>query len=347
MPLTVDLPTNATIEKIMQNIIPLLTEDDEAFRLFPTENENASMVMWENLDNYTGLMSVRGLNGEPVKVQGVGSKRYQMEPGYFANYVEIDEKEATERRELGSFGDKIVLDNLIGDRLNQLASMRINLQRKMVWDMLTAGRFTSTFADGTIGYTDAYTRQTYTISIPWSTVADAVPLLNFRTAIQQSMTGQSVSFNQEAKAYMNLKTLNHMLNNTNASDLFGKRTDFGATFNSIVDVNKVLAANDLPQIEVYNEGYYPLGTTVFTPANFVNFIPDGGVVIVGKRKDKAPIGKVSMTANLYNEGGYGPYTIINQSINTQQQPVPFRVTITDGFNGGIKLFYPSAIIYMS
>lgn len=344
---TVDLPVAATIELVMQDILPKLGyDDDPAFKLFPIEEEDAQIVQWDQLDNYTGLMTLRGVNGEPAKVQAPGSKRYKMQPGYWGNFSEIDEKEALERREPGTFADVIKLDTVIAERLKLLAQMRISTQLKMIWDLLGTGTFEAYDATGSELYKEAYTRQTYTISTPWSTTSTSTPLLDFRTAIQAAVTGRSVLMNSEAKAFMNLKTANYLLNNSNAADLGGKRRDYGATFNSMGDINQILAANDLPQIEIYNEGYYPIGTTTFGSGTFTTFIPDNKIIIVGKRKDAAPLGKVVMTRNLYSEQGYGAFTFVKSSVDSQQQPVPFRITVTDGFNGGMKLYYPSAILAM-
>ena len=335
-------PTSAKLKEIEKAKLPLLTQDDVAFELFPMVTEDTVDLLWEQEDNYTGLQNVRGLNGQPGKVKPVGYKRFKAEPGFYGDYSELEEKEITERRKLGTFGETIDLNDVIMKRQDQLLARRLDRIRWMIWTLLTTGTFSVVNESGGIVHTDTYPLQTSTGS-NWSTFATATPLADFR-AIKLLARGYSVKFDQSARAIMNLTTANYMLNNTNASDLFGKRMDVGATFNSVKDVNKVLAAQDLPQVEIYDETYFADSA----PTVPVLFIPDRKVVVIGKRKNNAPIGDVCAVRNANNpEAGPGPYTKVTDSANASMDPVPRKVRVDDGWNGGLRLYYPSACIVLS
>lgn len=335
-------PTAATLKAIEQAKLPLLTMDDPTFTLFPQVTEDTVDLLWEQEDNYVGLQNVRGLNGQPGKVKPVGYKRFKAEPGFYGDYSELQEKEVTERRKLGTFGEVIDLNDVIMKRHDQLLGRRIDRQRKLVWDLLQNGTFSVAHENGGIVHTDTYPLQTGSAS-DWSVLTTATPLADLR-ALKLLARGYSVRFDKTATMYMNQTTANYLVNNQNANDLFGKRQEVGATFNSIEDVNKILAANDLPLIEVYDETYF----TDAAPTTPVTFIADDKVVIVGKRKGNAPVGDVCAIRNANNpDCEPGPYTKVVDSSASSMNPVPRTIGVHDGWNGGIRLYYPSACIRLS
>jgi len=335
-------PTSARLKEVEKQKLPLLTQDDAAFELFPMVSEDTIDLLWEQEDNYVGLQNVRGLNGQPGKVKPIGYKRFKAEPGFYGDYSDLEEKEITERRKLGTFGETIDLNDVIMKRQDQLLARRLDRIRWTIWTLLTTGTFSVSNESGGIVHTDTYPLQTSSGS-DWSTVATATPLADFR-AIKLLARGYSVKFDQTANAYMSLGTANYLLNNTNASDLHGKRMDVGATFNSIVDINKVLAAQDLPQIAIYDETYFADSA----PTTPVLFLPVDKVVVIGKRKNGAPIGDVCAVRNANNpDAGPGPYSKVTDSASASMDPVPRKVRLDDGWNGGLRIYYPSACIVMS
>jgi hypothetical protein len=272
-------PTSAELKEIEQAKLPVLTKDDPTFQLFPMTTEDTDTLLWEQRDNFTGVQAARGLNGQPGRVRRVGAKRYQAEVGYYGDFEEIDEEEITKARKLGTFGERANLDYLVSWKQDYLLQREVDRMRLMVWTLMTTGAYTALTPDGAMVHTDTYPLQTANAAVAWATVATATPLVDFR-ALKILARGYSTRFDGTATAYMNLTTANNLLNNTNANDLFGKRQDVGATFNSIVDVNKVLAAQDLPRIQVYDDTYFVEGAT--TPTLF---IPNNKVVVVGTRKN--------------------------------------------------------------
>jgi hypothetical protein len=138
---------------------------------------------------------------------------------------------------------------------------------------------------------------------------------------------------------MNRKTSNRMLANTNAADLYGRRTAGLGTFNSLDQVNQLLAGDDLPNIVVYDEGYLDSSGT------FQPYIADNKVVVVGKRPAGQSLGAYRYTRNANNPDlAPGAYMKI---IDTAERSVPRTIEVHDGHNGGCVLYFPSAIVIMS
>src|SRR5262245_58703400 len=101
MPQTFIYPTSAQIMEIEPELLPRLEEGRVGLELFPVVDQDEDKVRWEQQDNYTGLQNVRGLNGEPGRVNRVGAKGYEMQGGAYGDFQEIDEAELTRRRKLG------------------------------------------------------------------------------------------------------------------------------------------------------------------------------------------------------------------------------------------------------
>lgn len=345
---TYDLPNNAVIEEIEQEVIPQLTEGDPLFEIFPIQSEDAATIKWEQKDNYTGLMTVRGINGQPGRVKRVGSNLYEMEPGYYGDFQDVDEKELTKRRQLGTFGEPIDIDDLIQSGLEHLFVRQINRMRKSIADVLTTGTFSVIGENGAVLNTDSFSVRTFSASVPWATVATATPLKDIRNA-RLTALGYSYEFDKDSIMLMNEYTYNYMLFNTNSADLSGKRDSYGATFNTIASVNKLLESENLPQLSIYNESY--LDETTGLPTLF---IPNNKIVMIGRRKTGKQLGSFTITRNAQNpDVGAKPYTwfidpfMMSQGNVLPAGSVPRTIQIHRGFNGGPKIPYAGGIIVMT
>jgi hypothetical protein len=174
--------------------------------------------------------------------------------------------------------------------------------------------------------------------VAWGTFATATPLADLR-AVQLLARGHSVRFDQSSRAYANQVTVNKMLANTNAADLYGRRTAGLGTANSLNQVNELYTMDGLPNIRVYDEGY------LNTSGTFVPHIPNDKVVVVGRRTDGAPIGEYQMVRNVNNPGmAPGAYMRV---IDRGETEVPRTLEIHDGHNGGPALRFPSAVAIMN
>jgi hypothetical protein len=297
---------------------------------------DSHLLEWEQRDNYLGLQQVRGLNGEPNRVKPIGGKAYQMKPGVYGEYALIDEDQLTQRRQWGSFGSPINIEDLVMEKQNQLLVRRLDRIEKMLWDLLVTGTFS--VADGAMTlHTDTYTEQTYSAGVAWGTAATSTPLADLR-AVQLKARGLSVNFGVNARLYMNRVTLNQVLNNTNAADLGGRRVAGFQTINGPQALTQILAAEDLPSFVVYDEGYYD------DAGVFQLFIPNNKAVLVGSRRDGDPVGEYRYTRNANNmDLAPGPYMRV---IDDPDQ-IPRSIQVHDGHNGGPVMFHPAAIVVMT
>lgn len=334
-------PSNAILEEIAQDFLPTLQMTDPLFDFMPIENEDTDLVMWEQEDNNQGLMNVRGINGQPGKVQPLGVKRYAMQPGYYGDFNSIDELEITRRRGIGTFGNVIDVEELVMKRQNQLMDRLIKRIVNIGWLTVTTGTYTVTNKDGVVIATDTFPIQTYSAGTGWATTATATPLADFR-AIKLKQRGHAVLFNAKATAYMNQVTFNYLTANTNSADLFGKRTAGFGTVIGLGDINKVLLGEDMPQIAIYDGGYID-STGTFQP-----YIANGKVTVVGQRVDGAQVAKFILTRNAQKETpGPGIYTLVVDTLSSGTAPVPREISVHAGFNGGPGVLYSNAIVSMS
>lgn len=335
---TYQYPTNYKLKSIEQDKLPVLTENRPAFKIMPVEDANTTVLRWEQKDNYTGLMAVRGVGGSPSRVNRVGSKEYIATPGVYGEFIRLDEQELLDRRALGdATGAPIDITDLVTEAQDQLLERRLNIIESIIWTLCSTGTFSAVSGTGQITHTDTFTIATFSGS-DWSTAATATPLLDFRN-MQVARRGTSNRYDGTATAYMNQVTFVRMINNANAADLGGKLVMQGNTITGLPQFNKILLDNNLPQIVIMDDGYLADGGT-FTP-----FIADDKVVVVATRANGAALGKFVMTRNVNNPNGRpGPYTMVN---NKMGQEVPPHIEVHAGFNGGPILEFPGGVCVMS
>jgi len=337
---TVTFPSSSELMLIQQSLLPSLTEDDLIFRLFPIENRDTALVEWEQKDNYTGLMQIRGLDGEPPSIPNIQYKKYRMEPGAYGEFAPVNELEMTVRRAPGTFNQPINLDDIVVTRTEQLLQRRLDRIRWILWTLAISGTFTVPGVNGQVLHAGSFAIQTMTASPAWTTVATSTPLADLRTLITL-FAGTSTTFGTGSRLIMNRLTFNQMIANTNANDLGGRRAAAGQTVNSLNDINSILLANDIPTIEIYDRGYIPDGGT------WTRFIPNGKVVVIGERPNGETVGEFQMTRNANNpDFAPGPYTFVNDSLDGGH-PVPRKIRVDDGFNGGPAIFFPGAVIVLT
>lgn len=333
---TYGYPSPARLQEIEQEVMPTLLLSDPIFSDFPITTEDDDLLRWEQQDNYIGMQQVRGLNGEPPRVGRIGAKGYIQEPGVYGEHVNVDEREITRRRRLGTYDQQLDITDIVARCQEQLLHRRITRIRQIVWTLLSAGTFSVANGQGVVMHTDTYTIQTYSAAVAWATVATATPLSDLR-AVKLLARGHGVSFGRQAKAYMNAATANALMRNTNASDLGGRRMAGGATFNSLTDNNSIFIENDLGQVIVMDDGYYDESSV------FQLYIPNNKVVVIGQRPLGRSVGEYRITRNANNpNAGPGPYTIV-----VEDDDPPKHIEVHDGHNGGPVIWYPSAVVVMT
>lgn len=337
-----DYPTSQRIEEIEQILLPRLTADSPVFRMFPFEGVPETVLKWEQYDNFQGMQQIRGLNGKPSRVAPIGIKQYMQMPGYYGEFMPIDEAELTQRRAIGTFGTPVDISDLVRQKQDQLLTRRLQRQEYMLWQLVVNGYFFSTDVRGVIIHVDGYTQQQYTPTTLWSDTANSLPLHDIRNIQATFHLGQSVSFGSDAKMWMNRVTANTLLANTNNADFFGRRAVGLTTINSIKMLNELLLGEDLPQIAVYDDFYLSDGTDGNTANTAIRYIPTGKVIVEGRRLSGTPVGKFRYTRNVNNpDGSPTPYMRV---IDRGEDQVPREVEVHDGFNGGPVLYFPGCLV---
>lgn len=328
-------PTNAELKAIAQIKLPALLLNDPIFQLFPIRPVDSPVIAWEQRDNYFGLQQVRGLGGPFAGVQAVGGGRYTMEPGYYGEFRQIDEVQMTLRRPYGQFNGSVPISDLVMEAQDHLMHREVSRIRYILWTLLVTGTFSVALPTGGVAHTDTYTMQTNSAS-DWSTLSTGTPLKDFR-AMALLSRGYSTSFGRNATAFMNRQTANYLLDNTNSSDIGGKRVSGGNSINDWNETNRILLDADLPQIVIMDDGYYNDSNS------FAQFIAVDKVVVVGPRDNGNPVGYYSMTRNVNNDDmSPGSYTEV-----VETRDPPRTVNVYQGHNGGPEMHYPSSVVVMS
>jgi hypothetical protein len=331
-------PTSAELQQIAQDKLPNLTQNRPIFDIFPMRAVNDALLIWEQLDNFKGLQAVRGLNGQPPRVQPVGLKQYQMQPGVYGEFVPIDELQMVVRRAPGSFATTVDLTDMVLEKQDQLLGRRLDRIEQIGWTLLATGVFSVAASHGSILHTDQFPVQTYTAVNAWSNFAASAPLADL-SAVQLLSRGHSVDFGARAVAYMNRGTFNNLRSNTNPSDIYGRRSAGLGTYNNLQGINQLLTGDDLPGVVVYDLGYFNEAGT------FVPYIPANTVIVVGIRPAGQTVGEYRMTRNANNpDMAPGPYMRV---IDLGEMQVPRNIEVHDGHSGGPVLYYPSAIVVMN
>jgi hypothetical protein len=333
--------TNAELNEIAQDKLPRLTQDRPIFELMPMEDTDASIIMWEQQDNYTGLQNLRGINGALPLIQQTGSKSYIERPGYYGEGELIDEIQLTERRQRGTFATPISVQDLISEKQDKLLQRRLDRIEWLGWTLLTTGQFSVFTKNNVLAHQGAYTIQQYTATVPWATVATATPLADM-SAVQLLARGHSVNLGAQATAWVNRKTYNNLRSNGNAVDLYGRRTAGLGTANNLEQINSIFLGDDLPTIRIYDEGYLADVTGTFTP-----FIADATVLVTGKRPAGQPIAKYKMTRNANSPAMTpGAYMYVTNKTGEDADGNAPSIGVFDTHNGGPALYFPAALCIM-
>lgn len=330
-------PTNYEIERIEPDLVQILNlYTDPIFQFFPRIAKQASSVKWSISEAVTGLQNIRGYDGDPVPVNRPGEKWYNMMPGVYGDVIPISEEEMTERSAMALAGMPVSIDDLVADANKTLLIRENTLIRSILWTMVRTGEIKVSHKNGTVMQRDSWAIKTYAATTPWSTTATATPSKNFIAARAAWSGGTSCQFDENAVAFMNRKTCDNMLMNTNADDL-GTLQKNGNILDLEI-VNRKLRALGLPSIQVMNDTYYDnAGTLQY-------YVPDSTVVVFGTRPANQPLGNYVDTLNMVRtDRKAGGYTFVKM----EQNEVPPKVEVHRGHNGGPRILYPNGVGVMS
>ncbi len=327
------------LQAVLQNKLPVVTLNDPMFQdIMPISSINASMVVWEQKDDYTGLMNVRGFDGEFGKITREGLSTYKVEPGKYGDQKLMSEEFLTNGREMGTFGDAINIERAQAEDQDHLLTRGISRILKIGWDFVVNGTYSVPNTDGQTLATGTISTQTFTSVTAWTDFANSTPLADLR-AIKLKARGYSTSFGRNAKLYVNSTTVNNLLSNRNANDLGGRRTINAAGQIqplSLGQLNEILSDQDLPMIVEYDKGYKTNQTTQ------VQYIPDNKGVVIGARDTGEPVAEFIMTRNANNLVAGRGATEMYYDFEIKKNPVKGISTL--GFNGAPAIYFPSSVV---
>jgi hypothetical protein len=350
MSVNIAYPAAAEMFDIEQDLVSSGDAGRVGLQLMPKKTRVTQKVRWVQEDNYFGLQEFRGLDGRPSRVIRTGSNTYLYEAAEYGEFITITEREIRERAIPNRPEITIPIDDMVIGAQKQLYYRELDRMEYNIWTLLFSGSISLSMPgpQGPVTYTDSYSIQTFTSTVPWATSATATPLADMQT-IQQLSVGHSVDFGASAKLYMNQVQANRLLNNSNASDFGGRRSQYGATLNNLAAFNSYFQGQNLPEVVIYDEGFQPkkLSGPETTPSSqFQKYIANGTAILVGKRKSGSPIGEMQMTMNLNAGGGAGPYAFTKDFFNgiNCAKDVPGKIETHHGWSGGPAIYYPSAVV---
>lgn len=340
MPVTIAgclLPTATELQQLQMELFPRYLEGRLAFDLMPFASTDAPMITLQQPDIYKGLQGYRGLDKPTFSVKD----RYnpwgtlcEVQPGYWGEHDEINETHLTKWAGIGQCASVMDATELLTRLQQRLLERRANRIEYNIWQTLVFGRYSALDEDGMVIHEGVFNLQNVSASIPWTNFAGSFPLRDLRT-VQLLGRGTSARFDSCARAYMNRETANLLFSNTNPSDVGRVGLSACCNFMGLEQVNQQFLAQGLPQIVIYDEGYYD------DNGNFNIYIPYGYVVIIGCRPNNVPVGHYWLTRNAIGcsiSSGFW-----QKMIDTCATEITRRIIVADGHNGGPALEYPRMV----
>lgn len=341
-------PTAVALQEVQRVLVPQMQLEDPIFEFFPVVTRDEWRLKWRQRDNFLGLQQVRGLGGAFSVVEATGAKEYDMEPGVYGESSYIGEEELTERAQMASLQGFASINDIVSDRNLQLMTREFSRIKQIIWTLLSTGKFTVSDKTGAIKHVAQYPFTTVNAAVAWGTRSTATPFADI-VGLRRRAAGQSATFGKGAKVFINAVDAEHLFLNGNSADLFGRRVQYGSTVNSIADVNRLLKqqndTDDLPEIVVYDGGYYSDGRDGGTKGTFYRYIPTGKAVVVGKRLDGSPLGEYRVCRNANNDEGAAGFYQRLRDLRQFRSPPAFE--LERGHNGGPVVWFSQPIIILN
>ena len=329
-------------------------ENDLLLKFLPFRREPmADMIVFQYTNIFCGLQQYRGLgNALPNANLEEAMTECAVRPSYWGEEAGVSEVDLTRRAVRTGNGCNTPVDitDLLGFRQKWLMVRRNNRIKKLVADALVFGTYEVVEQNtGAVIQRQKYNINETTSLIPWSDPVNSTPLLdllNWRNYYEQRTFSK---FGSCAKLVMNRNTFTKFMRNTNPANWRTLLGEYCCQGKSLDQINALLEAHDLPQIEIYNETYFdceltrgPIMSNQLAPKKF--FLPDDYAVIVGCCEDSGNrVGNFWFTRNVNTCGNTpdaGPVELVNDYCDKP----PRRITVGSYWNGGPAIEIPKAII---
>lgn len=341
------LPSPAEIIQVGAQIIPYRKKELLGItEVLPTKYVDNVKIIIRRPDIIKGLQPWRGLAQDPPvdRIPFNRNGRFcEFWPGYWGEQKSINEAElamVAEPPEGGNWTAGMPLDarnEVARIQGRQTVRMLMRMERN-VWDALVSGRYLAMDNGGNIIHEEHFNINHARAAVDWTDLTDSAPLATLR-ALPVKYRGSSATFAEGTVYYMNRTTLNALLENRNPNDI-GKGA-LSACCNTVTldYINAQLAAQGLGKIVVYDNRY------VDEEGGVHLFIPDGFVVVVGRRPDTTRPGSYYLTrstnACLQVASAKGMWYFYKDTCGDE---IVRKITVGAGHNGGPILEYPEMVI---
>ena len=347
--LVLKFPTNVEMDFTTQQY----TRDSAKLlgqKLCPLVNTQAQVVESDELDNDVGMTGVHTMDTDPRVRRRPGSRLHSFEPIPHKETELIKESEMLKARAWGTLGGVINIEYLVMDAFRRAMGMDDIRIEWEIWQM-----FQGELNIDENGYKleEEFAIQEFTPNVAWDDLENAKVLSDLDT-VSQMFVGTGASA-QGAVMVGNGVTLNKIFENKNTDDLKGfTNENFRVATYSVEDLNKLLTARKRPTFLEYDEGFYR------TKQEFEKFIPDGTLIVVGKRMAGQQNTEYKLTPTLHRTqngmpapGRFAFLTVNGQPNVTGTQAVSLQqlgqhgnpnIGVVHGFYGGPIMRYPRSII---
>ncbi len=349
MPLVLTYPSNHELDMVVQEYV-VQTENFRGAEILPETEAMTQKVRWDEKDSDRGMTLPHVMGTDPKIDKRPGSKTREYEPIPFKESDVMKENEILRARELGTLNQTINLSRAVAE----MVSSRMDKTKiRVEWLRWQTLRGAIALNENGVKVEETFPVQSYTPLIGWDQLATATPLLDIN-AIKLKFRGTGASANG-AQIWMNQTTANWLLENQNDADLKGfQNTNYLNLAFSIEQVNKILVARGLPTIEVYDE------TWIDEAGDSQLFIPDGEIIVVGKRPGNQKIGDFCSTPSMHRlknglwAPGYFSLLEVNGKPSTGSMSISLQelgsgsnpsFKTTGGIYGGTRLIFPRSVIH--
>ena len=369
MPESQNLTQNYQMDVVLPDMMweDMDQTNDPLLSALPIVHEKEDLLIWDQYENGYGLLSLRGLGGQPDIVVPPGMRKYAVAPGYYGERAILEETEMTKSREPGT-------PNLPADPADRISIMTqyqaeksVNRIRQTIADFLRTGKFTNRSISGAKLHADAIENYTTIViaatTMPktglitgpaWSDAANAKPLDDMQKIKLELEFGTSSRFGRDAEILCNPDVIVQLLGTAQVQQVYKDR--FGASIAGPDHLNTLVQGFGLPKLTSYDRGYFPTLADGVNRSNFTRIMPTKSMIWLGTRPKNQKLGKFVLTRNMgidapkgvpdspYKTGSAGKYQWADgiYVLLEYYAKMPFRYELDVGMNGGPVVHFGSA-----
>lgn len=349
MSLVVTYPTNAEIDETVQAYIPQV-DNFIGSQFMPVKPRNTNKVRWTEKNKMRGKTSIHKRGSDPHIDDREGSVDREFSPIDFKETDVIGEKEILEKRQEGTWGEPLDLEDTVVETMRDRADKTMISVECTRWD---AFRGLLAINEKGVKVNETFPVQSHLPLVEWNDFDNAKPLMVL-DEIGDKFDGTGAS-NTGAIHVMSRKTFRLLLQNNNESDL---RKFAGSNFvdvmNGLAAFNKLLQDRNGSMVTLTDEGW------IDDANNFVRFVKTGEIFTFGKRPLNQMHGEWQATISLHRQengkpiGGYFSIMEVNGQPSTGATTISLaqlgagknpKFEITGGIYGGPTIKYPQSIVY--